>query len=1062
MKRKAIHKFNFIIGMGILLLTGNTIFLKVFGSPFDSNIGSISVSALNDPDNFMKETVRSENSDALSGFSNFKFYAPIEPCEPYVSILPTGPITICESNPIVLSACNQYTISGIIEGSQEIPPNQSAATGSFTGLFNAVTNELTLNISFSGLTATTTVSHIHNAPAGVNGGVIVDLFPQFPTGVTSGTFSKTVILSNAHAAALIAGNTYINIHTVSSPGGEIRGQITPVNECPGISYLWSTGETTPSINVSASATYTVTATDISGCTDSENIEVTADPAALVDAGPDQTICATDTIYLNATLSGLATSGVWQKNVAYGTFLDPDTWTSTRFVLSEAGMLLDSISFGFMTNDPSPSVCEGGLDTVMIYITQGAANFRITPTGPLTVCETDPVILNAECNIYNFAGSAEGSQEVPANPSTAVATFSGRYNVEENYLSITINFSGLLGYTTAAHIHRAPPGVNGPVIASFMADFPFGVTSGTYNKIIALDAAGIDDFLSGDAYVNIHTSQFPGGEVRGQIQPVIGCQGVSYLWNTGETTTSINVTSTGTYSAIASSNDGCTDFNSIDVTIDPAAIVDAGPDQNVCSNDIIYLNATLSGLATGGVWEKNVAYGTFLDPDTWPSTRFVLNAAGMLLDSISFGFMTNDPSPSVCEGGLDTVMIYINPAISSVTLLPSDFNGYGVSCKDGIDGTITTVVVGGSEPFSYLWNTGEQTESISGLSAGTYTVTVSGACGDPITSSVTLTEPPLLTVTTTATSDFGGFNVSCNKASDGTANASASGGTGIIDYLWSNGDTGPNATGLSAGTHTVTVTDANGCIADATVFLTEPDIIFADAGPNKTVYRGYPDSSCTVLQATGTGGLPPYTYLWSNGLTTSFINVCPVTSRTFYVTITDANGCESTDSVRVCAIDVRCGSGKKKVRICHATGSTTNPFRTICVEKLAAAWHFQNHSGDQLGTCGMSHSCDWTASARYELSLDDEITETEYYLNAFPNPLTNSSTIRFMLAQNDYVKIRVMDLTGREVELLYEGYTESGFIYDAEFDGTKYNQGIYFLVMTSRNGAHLNLKLVLNK
>nr|HPN71615.1 hypothetical protein [Saprospiraceae bacterium] len=101
-------------------------------------------------------------------------------------------------------------------------------------------------------------------------------------------------------------------------------------------------------------------------------------------------------------------------------------------------------------------------------------------------------------------------------------------------------------------------------------------------------------------------------------------------------------------------------DTIRISFDSPALVDAGPDQTVCACDTIVLSATLSGLATGGVWQKNMSFGTFPFGDTNPMSSYVLNATGKQLSSLSFGFMTNDPA-GVCLGGLDTVTIFIDPA-----------------------------------------------------------------------------------------------------------------------------------------------------------------------------------------------------------------------------------------------------------------------------------------------------------------------------------------------------------------------------------------------------------------
>ncbi|MBV9467892.1 MAG: CHRD domain-containing protein, partial [Abitibacteriaceae bacterium] len=120
------------------------------------------------------------------------------------------------------------TFTATLNGAQQVPPTASPATGSATIVLDTVTNIITINESFTGLTGTATAVHIHDAPAGSNGPVVVDL-----TGVpaaTSGTVpQQTATLTSAQVTDLQAGNFYTNIHTAPFPGGEIRGQFVLPN-----------------------------------------------------------------------------------------------------------------------------------------------------------------------------------------------------------------------------------------------------------------------------------------------------------------------------------------------------------------------------------------------------------------------------------------------------------------------------------------------------------------------------------------------------------------------------------------------------------------------------------------------------------------------------------------------------------------------------------------------------------------------------------------------------------------------------------------------------------------
>lgn len=118
----------------------------------------------------------------------------------------------------------------MLSGQQETPASPSTAAGGGIALFDDVANTISLSVFFAGLSGTAAQSHIHLAPAGTNGGVIVSFVPFTPQ-ATSGSIVGENLLFPADAAtisALLAGDTYFNIHTSVFPGGEIRGQLLPV------------------------------------------------------------------------------------------------------------------------------------------------------------------------------------------------------------------------------------------------------------------------------------------------------------------------------------------------------------------------------------------------------------------------------------------------------------------------------------------------------------------------------------------------------------------------------------------------------------------------------------------------------------------------------------------------------------------------------------------------------------------------------------------------------------------------------------------------------------------
>jgi hypothetical protein len=176
-------------------------------------------------------------SDVLTDAQETQLFNGLVYSNIHTSAIPGGEIRA----QIILDAASAdvFSFSRTYSGANEVPANASPATGTIKGAYNSITNTIFYTITFSGLTANTTAAHFHSpAPPGTNAGVTIG-HAGFPTGVTSGTFSKSDVLTNAQETNLLAGLFYSNIHTTILPGGEIRTQIffddpfaAPTITCP--------------------------------------------------------------------------------------------------------------------------------------------------------------------------------------------------------------------------------------------------------------------------------------------------------------------------------------------------------------------------------------------------------------------------------------------------------------------------------------------------------------------------------------------------------------------------------------------------------------------------------------------------------------------------------------------------------------------------------------------------------------------------------------------------------------------------------------------------------------
>ncbi len=218
------------------------------------------------------------------------------------------------------------------------------------------------------------------------------------------------------------------------------------------------------------------------------------------------------------------------------------------------------------------------------------------------------------------------------------------------------------------------------------------------------------------------------------------------------------------------------------------------------------------------------------------------------------------------------------------------------CAASANGSIEVSASGGSLPYSYTWNTVPPVSgnTLSGITAGTYEVTVEDQNGCIETLSILLAAPEPLTISIDNTQ-----NVLCTGDATGSATISVTGGTPDYSYDWNDpaNQTTPTATNLSAGIYTVLVTDDNGCTASINVTINEPEFALSGSLISSTAIACFGDNtgSATVL---GQGGSGSYSYSWNDPANQQTATASNLAAGTYTVTITDNNGCPTPFTLEV--------------------------------------------------------------------------------------------------------------------------------------------------------------------
>jgi hypothetical protein len=337
---------------------------------------------------------------------------------------------------------------------------------------------------------------------------------------------------------------------------------------------------------------------------------------------------------------------------------------------------------------------------------------------------------------------------------------------------------------------------------------------------------------------------------------------------------------------------------------------------------------------------------------WSNAAATANITGVAAGTYTVTVTDNNGCTSTSSASIT------EPAVLAVTL-GSDTT----TCNGDTTGkAYITSVTGGTMPYTYTWNTGATSDTLTGVAAASYSVAVFDANGCTVTESVEVADRTPLVVALTV------IDANCIGEASGSIETVASGSNGSYSYNWSNGSTDATATQLLEGTYTVTVTDAGSCTTEATETVTYVnELPVVDLGPDAAI--GAPQEITLSTGATGA-------HQWSTGATTEDLTFVLEYDTTIWVVVAANNGCANTDTINIQAV------------------------------------------------LGVSNG---QASANIQL---------------YPNPTDDQLTINIEGVQAEEVTIQVLDYNGQLVD--EQRYNNIATRHQAELRMGNYSQGVYFI------------------
>ena len=668
---------------------------------------------------------------------------------------------------------------------------------------------------------------------------IIGLCPgTYTVTVTDIDLGFTIVSTTITQPPQLGANVYTTQQQLCSVAPDGQVYVTPFGGTGPFTYLWSTGQNTPSIAGLPAGTYTVTVTDANGCTvvASGNLILQPEGLWVVDVTTNVTCFGFNngTIHIGVMTGTPPYTYQWSNgapNTADLTNLGPGTYTVTvtdangctnvhTATVTQPPQLVISMT---MTN----ALC-GQMGTATIAVSGG--------TQPYNVQWNNGTTGNT---ISGFPGNYSVTV-TDANGCTAAKTLTiGGNNTS---LTVTVTAVSSAGCLTGGSATATASGGSG----NYAYSWDNGNTNATATNLSAgphsVTVTDINTGCSGVGTTNIPSSTsliatvvlgtnatcLVGGSAT--VSVTGGTPPYTYLWDNGQTGTTATSLGAGPHTVTVTDATGCKAVGT--VTIGQSQ----GPTVTVQANTSA--TCTAGGSATATATGGSGAYVYLWDNGQTTQTATNLSP-GLRRVTVT------DAAGCSATGNVTITQVGTPTAVISASS--------GAACTTG--GSATVGVTGGTAPYTFLFSNGATTATVTNLSAGSYTVTVTDAAGCTATAVVSIAAALLPNVVITASS-----NAKCDQP--GSATATANGGAGAYTYKWDNGEMTMTAVNLAAGVHTVTVTDAAGCTATASVNIGFAangikigDFVFYDVDQNglqTALETGVPNVTVMLIRAGADG------------------------------------------------------------------------------------------------------------------------------------------------------------------------------------------------------------------